>query len=1071
MMEPVTVEIPIMPVLFDLAPSYRNYYDLFSNYLTRGDPLLNFLKIIAGCDSLHDFDDNGGRVPSGSVWDTVSSNLLQNLNSLITPPRLSSTFAEWTAYASNRSITPSSIEDKTVSYFESNFKAHLRGETTLLTYKQVIDAIKTITASGVNINDAILQANRELCNTAQILEIDMEAGEVWDMAYTTQDKMYIGLFLLNFYFPPPPPTSGDNNSDYNTKLQTYMTFDAGSNIPSKIFGLLNQVINLVTPLNIADSATEGQHLAVDISQKRAGVKNKYVFPINAGNKYVYSSNIFTMPAGLQLFITPPSGEYGETNKYNFNINVYNPNPSPTNCELVKFTTGDGKTYKSGPGVQYLSECIANGFNRATPAISTVAPIANNCSAIIPNDALYFDLKRSGDWEQCLAALTVNKLMEASPQKGRVILCTIDRLCGLFSRCIGQNTLYHYGTRLVLYKYNVNLTAAEAAAGAAAAAAAAEREAANARDVAFIIYTAIKNAYGTITRNNSAIISKFKKPKDPKYLGLYTKINYFAFILVFNGLEKLHKAFDDSEGNPSTYFILLKEITGIYVNSINYSPFIDNITSFLTKLSEPNILPTGIFCDYNSEMLINLFLKLQQIVMFDPAGRQTKSINIDNYKTLLESAGVFDTLELISNNGVDTHLTRFVGAFKEVPYTQDASVSISTLNIQYYTELQRILNIYIGISQQQVVSGGSIDTLNNQKGGDLSPNEKNNGSNTLMFDLTTLFMSLTVNLNELTESLASGPVSLDYNRFVDFMKTVPIADTYTDKILEILDNFFRESWFAIQKAEAVGLNTTEHKKLYYTIYIYFACLYGTINDTQTGVLGFINEIVHSRILFEAANYTENIRYISGLIVENAFFNNYIDDDIDEINKIVNSIWFDDNINTFFKTIIELCLTQRYTPPAINNFAMIIFTTLFNFFNYCILASNIPGNATGNDTDNGFNNGRIKINDFTTGGTKFFIFIQRIINTNNFNIIDSQTFIFKEICKLLSIFSSYFYNPNAAFKQISELYNLTGGSKKYTKKIYNKRKHKTRKYNNRKHKTRFNNIKHKTRYNRKHKTRNK
>ena len=195
-----------------------------------------------------------------------------------------------------------------------------------------------------------------------------------------------------------------------------------------------------------------------------------------------------------------------------------------------------------------------------------------------------------------------------------------------------------------------------------------------------------------------------------------------------------------------------------------------------------------------------------------------------------------------------------------------------------------------------------------------------------------------------------------------------------------------------------------------------------------------------------------------------------DDNDEINKILNSIWYDNNISTFFKTIIKECLQERYLlPQPINNFALIIFTTLFNFFNYCILASNIPGNAT----DNGFNTGKIIITDFTTGGTNFFIFIQRIINANQFNIIDSQTFIFKKICKLLSIFSSYFNNPGAAFKQMSELYKLSGGSKKYTKKIFNKRKHKTRKYNNRKRNTKKYNIKkHKPKNNnKKRNTRNK
>jgi hypothetical protein len=35
---------------------------------------------------------------------------------------------------------------------------------------------------------------------------------------------------------------------------------------------------------------------------------------------------------------------------------------------------------------------------------------------------------------------------------RTIFATIDRLCGLYSRCIKQNTIYHYGTSMILFKF-------------------------------------------------------------------------------------------------------------------------------------------------------------------------------------------------------------------------------------------------------------------------------------------------------------------------------------------------------------------------------------------------------------------------------------------------------------------------------------------------------------------------------------------------------------------------------------------------------------------------------------------
>ena len=1267
----------IMPVLFDPAPPKVDYYTYFKNLLSYDGGLNNHLKIIAGCDSLHDFNDKGGRVPE-VTWNAVSKNLLTNLKSLDPESNVNSEFASWTKSVSGGKITPSSIEDKTVSYFESNYQPQLRGTTVLLTYRQVIKKINNfMSIKDTKINDAILQANIALCDGAQILEIDMAAGEVWDMAYTTQDKLYIGLFLLNFYFPPSVTTSsstgaaaklhaaqsstthnGDVDVDYNTRLQTYMTFDAGSNIPSKIFGLLNQVINLVTPLNIADSATESQHLAVDISQKRAGVKNKYVFPINnddgSDGRYIYSSNIFTMKEGIQLSITPPSGEYGETNKYNFSINVAEiPPPSsnpliPNPCELVKFTTIDKNgttTYKSGPGVEYLSECINKNFESAAPAITTIAPIVSSCADNSNNKALYFDLKRSGDWEQCLAALTVNKFMDGV-QKGRVILCTIDRLCGLFSRCIGQNTLYHYGTRLILYRYEVSLTEGQIAAAKKAAEAARAAAAEAAAQAAEAIKKEVEEAYKNFYQNfkDNFTISKFKKPnptnpnpnpKDVASLNLYNLINYFARKLVINGLNKLKYAAapvaaapvaapaaaaaaadnddsNDTQGNGSgsidvkdidssdtqgngsgsidvedtdsnrkrtantdsdtdnnkipkynqnysTYFSKLKEITGIYVNSINYQPFIDNINSFFNKLNNLQALPTGIFCDYNSEMLINLFLKLQQIVVFNRLARQTKSLGIDNYKMLLESAGVFDTLELILNNSPDdNNLKNFVKNFKEVQYSHvpaDAAPvpGVTDLNMNYYEKLKLILDTYIrgATEEEEVAEKAAAEEVaekaatnngqgtkreresdadadpglefkkktdnsasNNKTGGHpLSVKQQENGSDTLMFELTTLFMSLTVNLNELTETLFLDSSFNDYyNKFSLVMKSKNIPDTYTDKILQILDNFFRESWFAIKKAEAVNLDTTEHKKIYYTVYIFFACLYGDINKD---FISFLND----NNLYNQDKIVNNVYNVEKyLIVDNSFFNDYIDDKDDEIKRILYALWLEEDKLVYFKNIINYCINQRFADDAdlpdraaatataatasaaaaraaafsatasdaardaaaaapaaaaskahvasdsalparpINNFVLTIFTTLFNFFNYCIYysvrdaAAAAPSAAT--DKDIGFNEGNIKISDFkdSTITTSFINFINKVIEINKLNklnnIIESQELIFKKIYILLSIFSHYYQSSDKTITQINELYGLSGGSKKYTKKIYNNRKNKT------KHKSRNN-----------------
>jgi hypothetical protein len=218
---------------------------------------------------------------------------------------------------------------------------------------------------------------------------------------------------------------------FNTKKQTYMTFDANSNIPTKIFGLLDQVINLVTPLNIADSASDYHHLVVDTSQKRASVKNKYVFPFNTTDTtpgkqvYLYNSNIYTMRDGVNLYIERPTvvgvnDEYGEKNKYDFKVyasKISNNGDNIDPCEILSFTNQDGTTYSSGPGVKYLSNMIdynVRTLPKPEPSNSAIAPLDSDCMNKFNIDnkpkALYYDLKRSGDWEQCIAALTVIQLM-------------------------------------------------------------------------------------------------------------------------------------------------------------------------------------------------------------------------------------------------------------------------------------------------------------------------------------------------------------------------------------------------------------------------------------------------------------------------------------------------------------------------------------------------------------------------------------------------------------------------------------------------------------------------------------
>jgi hypothetical protein len=1119
--------------LFSLKPGEPNY---IRNLIKNNDPAL---KLIAGADSIHDFFDKI-RVPP-EVFQVVSNNLIKNLYMLSGQKireqpgwKESDYYTNWLNGMSGNKITSSKVEEQTEAYFENELPQFLLGNVAILTYRQVIDAINNYLAETPkpNNNTAIYKAYKDLCFPnnviADTIEINMESGENWDTSYSTLDKTFIGLFLLNFFFPPPINTTEPIDVAYNTKKPSYMTFDAGSNIPSKIFGLLDQVVNLVTPLNIADSASEGHHLVVDTSQKRAGVKNRYVFPTNniENNGYLYNSNIYTMTNNINLYIQKPFEEYGEKNKYNFNVlaSKYN---NIENSPLLTFTETNGETYIAGPGVKYLANMIAYTPRQLlpTPSNSSIAPIKLNHMDLLNNTipskpkALYYDVKRSGDWEQSMAALTINKLMPDSPQKGRVIFCSLDRLSALFSRCIGQNTIYHTGTKLHLFRYQVYLSEAEmksaqenadrARLEIQAAKEKAEADAQlvidNEREALASAYDILKNKIEEIINNTTIFkeqgiflkspiyINKFKQPTN-QYTGLYSMINYFGRILFINSLVKLANA--NKETDPQKYFNSIGEITGTLINPLNYQNVINNnISKFLLgfQTSSGSLLPQGKFCDYDSKMLTDLFIKLQPIVVFNPDARTSKSIDSDNYKMSLETSGVFSTLELISSDSPPgSSLNDFVTAFKTVQYNENNQCQqgeLSKCNKTYYNTLKITLNNYINTLVQTVLQSGGNGNV--QRGGELNEEEEKNGSDSLMFELTNEFITLSVDLNEITESIFKvgnnvGGIQKSYSDFRDYMNEDfrdYVNDYYyqdTNKILQILQVFFKNSWDAIKEAEINGIKTTEHKKLYYTIYTFFAFLYGKLRESTNNniksvesinslIKKYSRKIINPTYLNNLNERDEETHKDKKLIVEFLlrnliFLNDYTDmyDDPGTFQNMI-EILLSSDTQVWFTNLITYSL-QICNERKTKEFVLTIFTTLLNYFKFCIYYVNIKNNnriSNVNLKDLGFNRGYLIISDFTDKNSpicKLFgkIFRHGIFNPNNNNENESQQNIFKKIPEILSIFSLYFKYPNKAIFQLGQI--PRGGSNKYTRKNSNQKKQtKTRKNKNRKNKNRKNTIK--------------
>jgi hypothetical protein len=552
-----------------------------------------FLKLLGGFDSIHDFmcitegkenDKKKPRVNVEHCGKTLTA-LTNNLNSL--NGTNASNVKEWLKNSTQNRVSPSGVEEQGMEYFENIFSYELANEKKYLTYREIIDYIEN--HPEVENNQRISNAVNDLIGTANTVVLSLDekdyesykrmnnssdlennkkdkASVVWDKIYKKEDKQNIGLFILNFYF------STRESIKINSESKTFITFDAMSSMPSSIFGLMNEVINLVTPLNIADSATTGEsHLIAKEGGKkgkRNGVKNYYHFPYHdtdgVKKMYYYSSNIYTYP--LKLSITLPNNDFAEGKQYDFSIVVKKPNSDT-------FSIDFNKQQKSGPSVSYLSSLIATRKGVPESTMVDLSKIINNLS-----DSLLLDLKRSGDWEQCNAAKTAN--YNDGLQQNRTILCTLDRLCALYSRCIGQNTMYHQSTNLTLFRFEGKSATIE-----------------QRFNFAKQKYEYLNNNQANIESYDSKIQglkNLLKEKKEKIYNAFGNKmLRYFSQELLNKTIDALEKLRDGFEAINDEELKKLIDITSngkITKDNINrifveLSKLPDNLKKYLSRLSE------------------------------------------------------------------------------------------------------------------------------------------------------------------------------------------------------------------------------------------------------------------------------------------------------------------------------------------------------------------------------------------------------------------------------------------------------------------------------------------------------
>lgn len=581
-------------------------------------------KRLGATDNIHDFyDESHKRVPSGPIGESVKTKLQDFLNTVVPKGR---TVGDWLSTQYGGKVSPSSVEKQTIIWFETNFPLELRtNNRKTMTYRELLS---------------------QSYNNIDILDLDVGPLEDWDRDYTQTEKKQIGIKILNFFFPP------GSNESLNSQNNTYITFDAGSNMPDNIFGNMDQVINLVTPLNITDSATTEVHL---------NGKNYYNHEGNSGNKYLFTSNIYTK-GYYEINVSPTKPTYERSTRYDINLKIKKLG-TPQKEITIKF---DEKN-KSGPSVAYLSDCI-HRINNSTDKKPT--PILKSGSTIVDIDSinglyspldkenilkLFFDLKRGGDWEQANAAKLNNKT--TGKCKNRTIFSTIDRLCGLYSRCIEQNTIYHVATRMILYRFpGADLSESEIRANKISFI---KEKFAKLDNISRNI-TSLKTKLSNLIKSFdgekiSETIFKYKSSEDIQKI-----LTYFARTLTTKSNIQINTIIDkDIEGiteftsharainglttaNPGsidteyTYiqsidlpdiFDMLSKITGIGILPENITTFTDNIVSPIDSTKKIFINKKYFYYDYN--ILNSIKDILSEILRYDPtSSRKQQSLRND-----------------------------------------------------------------------------------------------------------------------------------------------------------------------------------------------------------------------------------------------------------------------------------------------------------------------------------------------------------------------------------------------------------------------------------------------------------
>ena len=354
-------------------------------------------------------------------------------------------------------VPPSQVEEKTVDLYEKTCPLAVG-----FSLNKGINIIDAVSFNQILANPSCLANNRSAA-VKIIADADLDTVE--------KEKTIANALFTYLYGVPTEPTG------------VFFTFDASTNITKNFILNMNDVKTpgffvgqLLTPQNITDSATSPS--SSGLFKKKIFNKNVPIIgEVEAANKrrtkYVctfneYTSNYFSR-AYTKFRIEPSSvqGEFTSVTPYNFTYSITLPDKNGTEQKvIINFaSTPDGKAGKDGPSVDYLKKVIKKGVPLPMEEGENGAMVAstetvNRCATIEALidfvEAEYgeeaarklieciFDIKRGGDHEQSNALFHFLSIIE-NAYKG--ILQTLDQLSALYSRLLGNTTIYTYNTRL------------------------------------------------------------------------------------------------------------------------------------------------------------------------------------------------------------------------------------------------------------------------------------------------------------------------------------------------------------------------------------------------------------------------------------------------------------------------------------------------------------------------------------------------------------------------------------------------------------------------------------------------